>query len=189
MALPEDVEVRPQYTEAELINLWNDYMIEGARYGDEEDIHEALKNSAQVDAQDDDGRTALHMAAANGYTSIAQVLLKAGANTEMKNTSGNTALHWACVGGSASMVELLLGHGANPAALNTAGKAPIDSALDNDAICKVFQTHSANQDDSSGLESQAMLQDNQNTEQGEGGIDSASGSDDVADGVQKMNLN
>eukprot|EP00892_Ulva_mutabilis_P007007 jgi/Ulvmu1/4679/UM002_0410.1 len=181
--LPPESAPQPQYTAEELVKLWSDYMIEGARYGDEEDVHEALTNSADVDARDEDGRTALHMAAANAYVSIAQTLLQAGANTEVKNASGNTALHWACVAGSAPMVELLLAHGANPAALNAAGQPPIDGALDNDAVCKAFQLHSSGQVDRA-LGSDAQMTSGDETIHGavEQHQD-AEGSDDAADGV------
>lgn len=136
---------KPQHTAEDLVKLWSDYMIEGARYGDEEDVQEALRNSADVDAKDEEGRTALHMAAANAYMSIARRLLQAGANTEVQNETGSTALHWACVAGSAPMVELLLANGANPAALNMAGQAPIDGALENGTVCEAFQAHSSRQ--------------------------------------------
>lgn len=86
-----------QYTEQELEKLWSDYMIEGARYGDLQDVVEALQHNAKVDATDSNGGTALHMAAGNAHLDIAQHLLKAGANTEAKNLAGNTALHWACL--------------------------------------------------------------------------------------------
>lgn len=183
MADPVDENTpQPRYTAEELIKLWSDYMIEGARYGDEDDVHEALNNAAKVDAQDEDGRTALHMAAANAYISIAKTLLQAGANTEIKNGSGNTALHWACVSGSAPMVEMLLAHGANPAALNTAGQAPIDSALDNDAVCKIFQQHSATQGDTALMD--AATDTGRGGDHGPAGMEAdEQGSDDPADRV------
>lgn len=96
-----------QHSPGELKALWNAYMIDGARFGDLDDVKEALAHDADVNAVDVEGRTALHMAAANAYESIARVLLEAGANTEAANESGNTALHWGCVGGSASMVRIL----------------------------------------------------------------------------------
>lgn len=39
--------------------------------------------SANVDAQDNDGNTPLHVATRTRHTAIAQLLLKAGANTEL----------------------------------------------------------------------------------------------------------
>lgn len=183
MATPaEDNSQNPQYTAEELVKLWSDYMIEGARYGDEEDVHEALENAAKVDTQDEDGRTALHMAAANAYISIATVLLKAGANTEIKNASGNTALHWACVAGSAPMVDLLLGHGANPAALNAAGQTPIDGALDNAAVCTAFQRHSTAQGDGATTNASTSVRGNAQVDPAGTGQD-AQGRDDHIDGI------
>lgn len=193
MAAPaEDNSQNPQYTADELVKLWSDYMIEGARYGDEEDVHEALKNAAKVDTQDEDGRTALHMAAANDYISIATVLLQAGANTEIKNASGNTALHWACVAGSSAMVDLLLAHGANPAALNAAGQAPIDGALDNDAVCTAFQLHSTAQGESPIIHASTSVGGNADVDPAGTGQDAqgrADPIDGVAEGLDDIQLN
>lgn len=47
-----------------------------------------LAAGAQVDAQDNEGNTALHSA---GSTRIAQLLLKAGANIDLVNRAGQTA--------------------------------------------------------------------------------------------------
>ena len=141
-ASSEEAGPAEKYTAEQLCELWSSYMIEGARYGDSEDVVEALGNNADVNAIDEDGRSALHMAAANGHTGIMQTLLDAGANTEQRNPTGNTALHWACVGGSAAAVQLLLDGGADACALNDAEKTPLDGALESESILKIFQNHS-----------------------------------------------
>ena len=141
-ASSEEAGPAEKYTAEQLRELWSSYMIEGARYGDSEDVVEALGNNADVNATDEDGRSALHMAAANGHTGIMQTLLDAGANTEQRNATGNTALHWACVGGSVVAVQLLLDGGADACALNDAEKTPLDGALESESILKIFQNHS-----------------------------------------------
>jgi Ankyrin repeats (3 copies) len=130
-----------QFTPAQLRAAWEEYMLDGARYGDIEDVREALGNQADVNAPDTTGRTALHMAAANGHAAVVELLLANGANTEHANTAGNTALHWACVGGSVEVAKMLLKHGANASALNNADRTPLDDALDNAGILALFKQH------------------------------------------------
>jgi hypothetical protein len=139
----EEVEVPSKYTPEQIEQIWADYMIEGARYGDKNDVEEALARNTDVNATDAKGRTALHVASANGYVDIMSLLLAAGANTETCNFKRNTALHWACIGGHLDAITLLLRHGASPSALNEAEQTPLDGALDNEAILKVFQNYSS----------------------------------------------
>jgi len=54
-------------------------LLDGARYGDLEDVAAALQAGAPVDSADANGRTALHMASANGHTEIVASLLSRGA--------------------------------------------------------------------------------------------------------------
>lgn len=111
---------------------WNEFvslLIDGARHGDVEDVLEALKGGANVNAQDDLGRTALHMASANGRLELVQLLLEAGADVGTCNVEKNTPLHWACLNGHVQVVALLLKYGASPTALNTYDRTPMDEAL------------------------------------------------------------
>jgi len=128
-----------QPTEDERRALWSEYMIDGARYDDLADVREALAQGADCNARDGEGRSALHMAAANGFVEVARCLLAAGANTELSNGQGSTALHWACVGGHAELVRVLLQHGANPSALNKLERTPVDEGLDKPELLQLFQ--------------------------------------------------
>lgn len=130
-----------KYTPEQVEQIWADFLLEGARYGDAEDVQQALERSTDVNAADASGRTALHMASANGHTDVMRMLLDAGANTEHRNDSGNTPLHWACVGGHAEAVRLLLRHGGDPSSLNHAERTPLDGALEDEAILRAFQEH------------------------------------------------
>ncbi|OQE43381.1 hypothetical protein PENCOP_c003G06487 [Penicillium coprophilum] len=81
-----------------------------------------LKYNANPDATDTDGDTALHLAAIQGYTEIAEKLIEQ--NTSILNTqdnSGNTPLHIAAIWGGVAMVELLLKNGAKLEAQNADG--------------------------------------------------------------------
>ncbi|CAI5474493.1 unnamed protein product [Closterium sp. Yama58-4] len=106
-----------------------DLLIQGARYGDMEDVAAALDGGADAGLADDEGRTALHMAAANGHTEIARLLIQRGAPVNAVNRQGNTPLHWAAVNGRDSMVHLLIAAGANPSALNSHERTPVDEAI------------------------------------------------------------
>ncbi|KAG2491731.1 hypothetical protein HYH03_009894 [Edaphochlamys debaryana] len=112
----------------ELVSL----LVDGARYGDMEDVHAALTQGVPVDSLDGAGRTALHMACANGHEDIIARLLEAGASTSVKNEQGNTPLHWACLNGHKEAVRLLMDKGASAAVLNEAGRTPLDEALSRD---------------------------------------------------------
>lgn len=70
------------------------------------------KHGADVRAQNHDGNTALHLAAAHGHQTIGQLLLRHGADVTAQNHDGNTALHTAEQNGHQAMVQLLLEHGA-----------------------------------------------------------------------------
>lgn len=58
----------------------------------DDNIELLLNNAAKPNAKDDDGNTALHMAAAAGYNDIMLILLNNGARIEVKNNSGLTAI-------------------------------------------------------------------------------------------------
>ena len=57
--------------------------------------------------QQDDGNTALHLAAWNGYLAIATRLLEGGADLTLRNQIGNTALDDARSQGKSEVVALL----------------------------------------------------------------------------------
>ena len=148
--------VPPKYSPEQIEQIWADFLLEGARYGDDEDVQQALDRATDVNAADASGRTALHMASANGHTGVMRRLLDAGANSEHRNDSGNTPLHWACVGGHVEAVRLLLRHRADPSSLNDAERTPLDGALDNEDILRAFQEHRMLADEGAGKEQQTQ---------------------------------
>lgn len=81
---------------------------------------------------DDDGRTALVVAAAKDHKGIVELLLKLGANAHHvdRKKDGGSALHVAVQKKSSHhTVELLLRHGANPFVENTSGFTALDYAI------------------------------------------------------------
>lgn len=82
-----------------------------ARYseqGDLDTMKELLReDNSLLNAQDELGRTAMHMACANGHEAVVDWLLKAGA-AALPNVEGSTALHHAALNNHLRCAEMLL---------------------------------------------------------------------------------
>lgn len=63
-----------------------------ANEGDLDGIREALESGANVDFKDIDGRTALHVAACQGYTDVVELLIRKGADVDTQDRWGSTVL-------------------------------------------------------------------------------------------------
>ena len=70
-----------------------------------------LKAGADPNIQAQDGWTATHIAAVNGYVDIVGILIAYGADVTIKTHSGRTPLHLAARKGRESVVLLLLSKG------------------------------------------------------------------------------
>ena len=75
--------------------------------GNARQVEEAIMNSANVNAKDNDGNTALMMAAENGYTETADLLLMHGADVNARTNDRRTALTLAKINGRTEIVSLL----------------------------------------------------------------------------------
>jgi ankyrin repeat protein len=87
-----------------------------------------LVESADVNAPQADGMTALHWAAWHDDVETAQRLVAAGANAKAANRYGVTPLALACTNGNAELVELLLTAGADPNATLAGGETALMTA-------------------------------------------------------------
>lgn len=72
-----------------------------------------LVEGADVNARDENGNTALIIAATNGHAEICQLLLAAGADVNARDNQGNSALSWATHNEYTEIVKLLISSGAN----------------------------------------------------------------------------
>ncbi|EXJ65974.1 uncharacterized protein A1O5_10950 [Cladophialophora psammophila CBS 110553] len=72
-----------------------------------------LEAGCRPNDQDEDGPTALILAAEDGYDSIVNLLLAAGASVKIVSSTGVRALSIAAGNGHAEAVRLLLSHGAD----------------------------------------------------------------------------
>ncbi len=91
-----------------------------------EQVRRSLEQGLDVNKADPAGRTALMMAALEGYTEVVEVLLESGAEVERHDNAGRTALMYASSGPFPQTVELLIKNGAN---VNRADTAELWTAL------------------------------------------------------------
>ncbi|XP_047315293.1 integrin-linked protein kinase 1-like [Impatiens glandulifera] len=91
-----------------------------ASEGDLEGIQELVDFEADLDPnfQDIDGRTALHVAACQGFSDVAELLLKKGAHVDPKDRWGSTPLADAMHYKNHDVIKLLENYGAKPQAIS-----------------------------------------------------------------------
>lgn len=83
--------------------------------GREDAIKVLVKLNAQINAKDDDGRTALMAAVCSSQgPEIVELFLKLGANINAQDKEGMTALDYAASAGSVQLVSMLIRLGASP---------------------------------------------------------------------------
>lgn len=68
------------------------YFLEAVKQGDIKDAEKLLEQGADVNAQDEDGWTALMFSAKSQNVEMAQMLMDNGADNEIRNKEGNKAI-------------------------------------------------------------------------------------------------
>lgn len=91
----------------------NKVLLAAALQGSLPHVQKALRDGADVDARDPEGRTPLMCAAEKGNVRIAQVLLAHGASVNARDYAQTTVLSLAAGNGSEDVVTLLLKNGAD----------------------------------------------------------------------------
>lgn len=66
-------------------------LLEAARYGETARVAQLINDGTDLDAQDDNGRTALMFASMAGRAPVVRLLLDAGADRTIKDNSGGDA--------------------------------------------------------------------------------------------------
>ncbi|XP_020220589.1 integrin-linked protein kinase 1 [Cajanus cajan] len=82
--------------------------------GDVDGIREVLESGVNVNFRDIDYRTALHVAACEGFTEVVEFLLQKGAEVDAKDRWGSTPLADAIFYKKNDVIKLLEKHGAKP---------------------------------------------------------------------------
>lgn len=102
------------------------------------DIQALVQSGADLNAQDANGTTLLHIASANGYMSVGELLLEHRAEVEVKDSDGWTPLHAASCWGQIQMVELLVAHGASLNTKSVLEETPLDVCMDEEVRAKLM---------------------------------------------------
>ena len=93
--------------------LRNKQLLEAAESGDIKRTKNLLARGANINARNNKGSTALHIAVHYGHREIVEALVNAGADINAKGRYGMTALHWAADNGSEDIVKALVRAGAD----------------------------------------------------------------------------
>ena len=104
-------------TNSDIMSVIGSYLIK-KKPTQEDHIKEAKDN---INAEDNNGNTALYRACNNGHKEIAELLIKAGADVNAKGYDGYTALYRAYTNGNTKIAELLIKAGADVNAKDKSG--------------------------------------------------------------------
>ncbi|KAM6948027.1 protein phosphatase 1 regulatory inhibitor subunit 16B [Lycodopsis pacificus] len=94
------------------------------------DVQDLLRQGEEVNQQDSQGATLLHITAASGYVQAAELLLEGGARMDLRDSDGWHPLHAAACWGQMHVAELLVSHGASLNAKTFLDETPIDLCED-----------------------------------------------------------
>ena len=103
-------------------------LADAAEQKDSASVRTLLKQSADVNAAQPDGMTALHWAVWHDDAPTAMLLLEAGADARAANRYGVQPLSLACMNGNVEIIEALLDAGADPNATLAGGETALMTA-------------------------------------------------------------
>ncbi|XP_003735029.4 protein phosphatase 1 regulatory subunit 16A isoform X2 [Callithrix jacchus] len=104
-----------------------------------DDIRSRLQAGTDLHAPLDHGATLLHIAAANGFSEAAALLLEHRASLSAKDQDGWEPLHAAAYWGQVPLVELLVAHGADLNAKSLMDETPLDVCGDEEVRAKLLE--------------------------------------------------
>ncbi|KAJ5077023.1 ankyrin repeat-containing protein [Anaeramoeba ignava] len=104
-----------------------------------------IKTGLDLEEQDKNGETPLHISSSVGNIKLIQWILKQGISVNLKDKIGRTALHNAALYGHLRLVYFLLKIGADPKIKDRNLENPIDSCnFGHDQFKSIFSTYSIN---------------------------------------------
>jgi len=102
-----------------------------AYYGDLEVVQKLIEFGADIDSEDEDGRTPLYQLSEGVHLkdpTVVRLLLDRGVDVNARANDGSTALHRAAVWGAIKVARMLLEHGANFEAKDDDDRTPLHYA-------------------------------------------------------------
>ncbi|XP_028660118.1 protein phosphatase 1 regulatory subunit 16A [Erpetoichthys calabaricus] len=102
------------------------------------DIRALIQAGSDLNTPDGNKASLLHIAAANGYHTTAELLLEQKAKIDLKDCDGWEPLHAASCWGHIHMVELLVANGANLNAKSYMDETPLDVCADDEVRAKLL---------------------------------------------------
>lgn len=104
-----------------------------------DDLQGLLHTGADLNDPLDHGATLLHIAAANGFSEVAALLLEHGASLSAKDRDGWEPLHAAAYWGQVHLAELLVAHGADLNGKSLMDETPLDVCGDEEVRAKLLE--------------------------------------------------
>ena len=97
--------------------------------GQSQSVRQLIASAADLKVKDEDGNTALALAASGGHVPTLEILLEAGADPNSTNRAGETPLLLAAAAGHAATINLLLNRGAAVGIRSSAGETALSLAV------------------------------------------------------------
>lgn len=107
-------------------------LVDLAREQKGEEIRRLFTGGVNLNAADEEGRTALHWAALNRDLQTAEILLNEGAAPDPRDNAGLTPLHVSIVNRDPALVRLLVNNGADILAQTSMGETALNMAFERD---------------------------------------------------------
>lgn len=128
----------------------DDELVDAAFLADLDDVRFLLAQGGDPDARDEEQRTPLMLAVAEGHRELVRVLLEAGADPNLRDLDGWSALDVAVTRKMIEIVWLLVQFGADVNASDDLGRSPLARALliagEPDPVVKVLVRWGAHAD-------------------------------------------
>ncbi|KAG2198314.1 ankyrin repeat-containing domain protein [Mucor mucedo] len=95
-----------------------------------EKLISAVEEKVDVNSKDEDGYTALHLAADRGYLDIVTFLIDSGADLNIRTNDDESALHLACISEQLEVAKLLISRGIDTTLVDAEGLTAFEQADD-----------------------------------------------------------